>query len=64
MGFAWAKIARAALSLGEGVDRKLASEKLKVADFFFTRVLPEAGHFYRCVNTGSQPLMALVEDEF
>lgn len=64
VGFAWAKIVRAALSLGEGGDQKLAGEKLKVADFFFTRVLPEAGHFYRCVKTGSRPLMALIDDEF
>jgi alkylation response protein AidB-like acyl-CoA dehydrogenase len=64
MGFAWAKIARAALALGEGGDQKLANEKLKVADFFFTRVLPEAEHFSRTVKTGSGPLMALADDEF
>ncbi|XUW93517.1 acyl-CoA dehydrogenase C-terminal domain-containing protein (plasmid) [Burkholderia sp. M6-3] len=64
MGFAWAKITRAALSVGEGGDQALASEKLKVANFFFTRVLPEAEHFSRTVKTGSGPLMAVAEDEF
>ncbi|MFM0198058.1 acyl-CoA dehydrogenase family protein [Paraburkholderia strydomiana] len=64
LGFAWAKITRASLSLTQTADMTLANEKLKVADFFFARVLPEAERFYRLVETGSAPLMALEDDEF
>jgi alkylation response protein AidB-like acyl-CoA dehydrogenase len=64
MGFAWAKITRASLSLKETDDEALADAKLKTADFFFLRVLPEVEHLYRSIKTGPQPLMALNDEDF
>lgn len=63
MGFAWAKIANASIRLFESHDAAWARTKLKVADYFFFKVLPESDSHYQALITGSEPLMALQPEE-
>lgn len=58
MGFAWAKMTCAAHGLRDSGLAGMAQSKLDVADFFFSRILPEAGYRHRIVCAGSASIMA------
>jgi hypothetical protein len=59
----WAKMAKAALEKGGAGDR-FYSDKLATAQYFFDRVLPDAGSHLAKVKTGAGPVMALSADAF
>lgn len=59
MGFAWAKIVIACLNVKDSNVIQKANEKLKVAEFFFHRELPEATFRYQALKAGSASLMSL-----
>lgn len=64
MGMSWAKLTRASLVATAPGDRAIGDAKLEVAAFFFARVMPETAYFYRCVATGTAPLMGLRAEQF
>lgn len=66
MGYMWiqmAKVAQEKIAAGEG-DKKFYESKIKTAQFFFARMLPEADWHFKAVMAGKESLMALNEDEF
>lgn len=66
LGYMWARmcvIAKDKLAKGEG-DKAFYEAKLKTAQFFFTRMLPEADMRFKVILAGAEPLMAMAENEF
>jgi hypothetical protein len=66
MGYMWiqmAQIAQNQLAAGEG-NKKFLEAKIKTAQFFFARMLPEADWHFKAVMSGAKNLMAHNEDEF
>lgn len=66
MGYMWiqmAKVAQEKLKAGEG-DKKFYESKIKTAQFFFARMLPEADWHFKAVMSGKDSLMNMCEDEF
>ncbi len=66
LAFMWCKMviaAKAKLDSGEG-DKTFYESKIKTANFFMTRILPEADARFKMVMAGASSMMALDEDEF
>lgn len=66
LAFMWCKMviaAKAKLESGEG-DKTFYESKIKTANFFMTRILPEADARFKMVMAGASSMMALDEDEF
>lgn len=66
LAYMWCLIVKAAqekLAVGEG-DQTFYNSKIKTADFFMQRMLPEADARFKMVMAGADSLMALGEEEF
>ncbi|MFZ6648854.1 acyl-CoA dehydrogenase C-terminal domain-containing protein [Undibacterium sp. TJN25] len=66
MGGAWLRMARAAHdTLQAGSDATdFLQGKIKTADFYFQRVLPETEQLHRRITTGATSIMAIKTEEF
>ncbi len=66
LGFMWCKMAIVAhekLASGEG-DKSFYEAKIKTAQFFMTRMLPETDARFKMVLAGAEPLMSMEETQF
>lgn len=66
MAFMWCRIvlvAQQKLAAGEG-DKTFFESKIKTAQFFMERVLPESDARFKMVMAGADTLMGMSEDEF
>ena len=57
------KIAKAKLESGEG-DKEFYEAKIHTANFFFTRLLPDADACFKKIMAGAEPLMEMKEAQF
>ncbi|MDD4617027.1 MAG: acyl-CoA dehydrogenase C-terminal domain-containing protein [Alphaproteobacteria bacterium] len=66
IGFLWLKMAKAAASkIAQGGERAAFYEaKLKTADFYFSRILPQVHGHYRALITGAKPIMDFPAEAF
>jgi alkylation response protein AidB-like acyl-CoA dehydrogenase len=68
MGYMWAQMAKVALDKLESGDGEQSKEfyeaKLQTANFFFTKMLPEADWKFKSIMAGAEPLMAMDEAAF
>ena len=67
MGYMYLKIAEAAqkhLKDGANGNAEFYENKLKLARFFYAKMLPEAEFRFRSLMAGSTPIMAMAEDAF
>lgn len=66
LAYMWTRMVKAAqekLKKGEG-RAEFYDEKIKTAQFFFARMLPEAEARFKMVTAGADSLMALKEEQF
>ncbi len=66
LGYMWArmaKIAKEKLESGEG-DKEFYEAKIHTANFFFTRLLPDADACFKKIMAGAEPLMEMKEAQF
>jgi alkylation response protein AidB-like acyl-CoA dehydrogenase len=66
MAFMWAKMAKVATEkLESGAENKEFFEaKLQTANFFFTKMLPEADWRFKSIMAGAEPMMAMKAEAF
>jgi alkylation response protein AidB-like acyl-CoA dehydrogenase len=68
MGYMWAQMAKVALDKIESCDgeqsKEFYEEKLQTANFFFTKMLPEADFRFKSLMSGAEPLMAMKAEAF
>ena len=66
MAFMWAKMAKVAVEkLESGADNaEFFETKLQTANFFFTKMLPEADFRFKSLMSGSEPMMAMKAKDF
>jgi alkylation response protein AidB-like acyl-CoA dehydrogenase len=68
MGFMWAKMVKVAMEKLESCDgeqsKEFYEEKLQTANFFFTKMLPEADFRFKSLMSGAEPLMAMKAEAF
>ena len=67
MGYMWAQMALVAKEkLAEGAEgrEEFYDSKIKTAQFFFARMLPEADWHFKAVMAGADSLMSLEEEQF
>lgn len=66
LGFMWLKMARAAASkLAQGsAGTSFYEAKLRTADYFFSRMLPQVHAHYRALITGAKPIMDFPAEDF
>ncbi len=66
LAYMWAKMAKVAqekIESGEG-DQAFYQEKVQIAEFFMTRMLPEADARFKMVLAGAEPLMQMKTEAF
>ena len=63
LGWMWARMALHALALGDAAEPR-HQQKLHVARFFMTRLLPQTLALDATVTAGARPLMAMAAEEF
>ena len=68
MGYMWAQMVKVALEKIENGDgeqsKEFYEEKLQTANFFFTKMLPEADFRFKSLMSGAEPLMAMKAEAF
>jgi alkylation response protein AidB-like acyl-CoA dehydrogenase len=66
MGFMWAKMVKVAMEKleGEPENKEFYEAKLQTANFFFTKMLPEADFRFKSLMSGAEPLMAMKAEAF
>ncbi len=68
MGYMWAQMVKVALDKIESGDgeqsKEFYEEKLQTANFFFTKMLPEADFRFKSLMSGAEPLMAMKAEAF
>lgn len=67
MGYMWAQMAKVAMEkLENGGDesKEFYDAKLQTANFFFTKMLPEADWKFKSIMAGADPLMAMKAEAF
>lgn len=68
MGYMWAQMVKVTLDKienGNGEQSKeFYEEKLQTANFFFTKMLPEADFRFKSLMSGAEPLMAMKAEAF
>ncbi len=66
MGYMWIQMAKVAQEkVAEGADnKKFYDSKIKTAQFFFARMLPESDWHFKAIMSGKDSLMSLEEGEF
>ncbi len=66
LAYMWAKMVKVAhekIESGEG-DQAFYEEKIQTAQFFMTRMLPEADARFKMILAGAEPLMQMSADRF
>ena len=68
MGYMWAQMVKVALDKIENGDGEQSKEfyeaKLQTANFFFTKMLPEADWRFKSLMSGAEPLMSMSAEVF
>jgi hypothetical protein len=66
MGFMWARMVKVAMEKleGEPENKEFYEAKLQTANFFFTKMLPEADFRFKSLMSGAEPLMAMKAEAF
>ncbi len=67
IGFMWLKMAKVAAEKMDGADaeaKKFYDAKLKTADFYMAKILPQVNGLLLSLQSGGKSIMALAEDQF
>jgi hypothetical protein len=66
VGFMWMKMAKVAATklVTAGSRAPFYEAKLKTANFYFSRILPQSGTYYRATLSGAKPIMDFPDDAF